>query len=247
VSADVTLLSALLVGLFGSAHCLGMCGGIATLFSLGASPAAASGARPQVTMLLAYNAGRITSYTAAGVIAGALGATLAGLLEPGVARRVAMTISALLVLALGLYVGGWWSFLTHLERVGARAWRHIEPLGRKFIPVRSHGQAVALGVVGGWLPCGLVYTALAWSLASGDAWRGGALMTAFGLGTLPTLLVVGAAGSTLRRFRDKRSVRHAAGALLMIVGFLGLWNAAAVTGNHSHAHGALTFPGVQGA
>ena len=235
MSVEVTLASAVLVGLFGSVHCLGMCGGIVSVLSLGAAPAATAGARPPLGMLFAYNAGRVASYTAAGVIAGALGASLGGLLEPAVAKRLAMTVSALFLLALGLYVGGWWPVLTHLERAGARIWRHIEPLGRRFVPVRSHAQAVALGMVWGWLPCGLVYTALAWSLASGDAWRGGALMLAFGIGTLPALLAAGAAANFFRRLRERRRVRWVAGALLMIAGAVGLWNAATLHGHAGHA------------
>ena len=143
-------------------------------------------------------------------------------------------IAAIIMILLGLYLGGWWQALQWLERLGARAWRYIEPLGRRFIPVRHAGQALLLGLVWGWLPCGMVYSVLALALASGSGPEGGAIMLAFGAGTLPTMLAVGVAFGSLGRWvRDVR-VRKAAGMLVILMGIAMLLAIPGKHGHHSH-------------
>jgi len=209
-----TFLSALVVGLIGTGHCAGMCGGIAGFLSIG-TESLPPGSR--LMRVFAYNAGRIASYTAAGALAGAAGASVGGLLPPGIARQVAMGVSAAFMIMLALYMVGRGGLLVQLEQLGGRLWRRLKPLGLRLLPTRNAGQAFTLGLVWGWLPCGLVYTALAWSLASGNAVRGAILMLGFGLGTLPGLMTMGMAGSWLLAWRERPLVRYAAG--LVLVGF----------------------------
>lgn len=170
---------------------MGMCGGIvsALTFSL---PAAK---RQQLTnlmpMLLAYNTGRISGYMLAGALAGGVGGailTLGGLEQ---LRHLLQWISALFMIALGLYLAGIWTGVAKVENAGRVLWKHIEPLGRRFMPVNSPVKALPLGFIWGWLPCGLVYSVLIWSLSAGSATKGALLMLAFGLGTLPSLLIMG--------------------------------------------------------
>jgi sulfite exporter TauE/SafE len=93
------------------------------------------------------------------------------------------------------------------------------------MPVRHPAQALALGLLWGWLPCGLVYSTLVWSVSAGGAWQGAALMLAFGLGTLPNLLLMGvAAGAIARLARDAR-VRQVAGGTVVLFGLWTLWTA----------------------
>jgi len=189
---------------------------------------------------LAYNAGRIGSYGVAGTLAGLLGkqATTMGLTG---GFPVGGIIAALIMILLGLYLGGWWQALRWLERLGAHAWRHIEPLGRRFIPVRHAGQALLLGMVWGWLPCGMVYSVLALALASGSGSEGGIIMLAFGAGTLPTMLAMGVAFSSLGRWVRSERVRKAAGILVILMGVLMLLAIPARQGHH--AHPAFEAPG----
>lgn len=209
-----TFLSAIVVGLVGAGHCVGMCGGITGVLSIGTESLSIGERIPRV---LAYNSGRIASYVAAGAIAGLAGETLGGLLPPGIARQIAMGISAGFLILLALYMIGRGGILVRLERLGAVLWRYLRPVGQRFIPARNAGQAFGLGLVWGWLPCGLVYTALAWALASGSAARGALLMLGFGLGTLPALISMGMAGSWLLAWRQRPVVRYGAG--LVLVGF----------------------------
>ncbi|MBE7426506.1 MAG: sulfite exporter TauE/SafE family protein [Ideonella sp.] len=215
---NVTVASALLVGLLGSPHCLGMCGGIVGTLSL-----AASGSRArQWGFLLAYNLGRIASYAAAGALLGALGSRLFDALPGPLGRWGAHLVSAAFMIALGLYLTGWWRGLAALERAGAHLWRRVEPLARRLLPVRHPAQALLIGSIWGFLPCGLVYTALAWSLAAGDAVGGAMLMAAFGAGTLPMLLVSGTASRALGAATRQTAVRRMSGVVVLAFGVYSL-------------------------
>jgi len=239
VSAELALIPALLMGLLGSVHCAGMCGGIACVLSMSLPARARRSAAHMLPWLLAYNAGRIASYAAAGALAGALGAGALALLPAAAAPRAGMVVSGVFLVLLGLYLGGWWRLLGRLEQVGAGLWRRIEPHGRRFLPARTPLHAAGLGVVWGWLPCGLVYTALVWSLAAGDAATGAALMAAFGAGTLPMLLAIGTAGERLAGLSGRRVLQQGAGAIIVALGLYTLAAGPALPGHgvHPAAHG----------
>jgi hypothetical protein len=209
---ESSFLALLLVGLLGGTHCVGMCGGIVGALAMGA-PARCS-------LLLAYNAGRILSYAAAGAIAGALGEASIALAGQLPLRSILHLLANLMLIALGLYLLGVSSALAFTERIGDRLWRHLQPLTRRYLPVRSPLQAFPLGLLWGWLPCGLVYSALATALSSGSAAQGAGLMLAFGAGTLPNLLLAGLLAARLRAYSSRPAVRTVAG--LVVLGF-GVW------------------------
>jgi len=220
-----TLASAFVVGLLGGVHCVGMCGGIVAALTFGLPPERRQGVAATLPFLLAYNAGRIASYTLAGAIMGGAGLLIAQLLPVQTAQQALLVLAGLFMVAMGLYLAGWWAGLGRLERAGGVLWRRLEPYGRRLMPVRRPGQALALGMLWGWLPCGLVYSTLVWAVSSGGALQGAALMLAFGLGTLPNLLLVGlAAGAVARLARDVR-VRRAAGSAVLLFGLWTLWTA----------------------
>jgi len=215
------LLSALILGLLGGGHCLGMCGGLMGALTLAIAPER-RGQRFQ--LLLAYNLGRILSYATAGLLLGLAGWALAN--SP--AAMLLRVVAALLLIAMGLYLAGWWSGLTRIEALGRGLWRYIQPLTRRFMPVTSLPRALLLGGLWGWLPCGLVYSTLLWAASQGDALDSAALMLAFGLGTLPVLLATGMAAERLSTLLRKRGVRMAGGLLVIL---FGLWT---LPGPHQH-------------
>ncbi|WP_417313241.1 sulfite exporter TauE/SafE family protein [Ectopseudomonas khazarica] len=215
------LVSALILGLLGGGHCLGMCGGLMGALTL-AIPPQQRGRRLQ--LLLAYNLGRILSYSAAGLLLG-----LAGWAVRGSAAEVVMrSLAALLLIAMGLYLAGWWSGLTRVEALGRGLWRHIQPLTRRFMPVSSLPRALLLGGLWGWLPCGLVYSTLLWASSQGDARVSALLMLAFGLGTWPVLLATGLAAERITALLRQRGIRMAGGLLVIL---FGLWT---LPGPHQH-------------
>ncbi|MBK7542876.1 MAG: sulfite exporter TauE/SafE family protein [Candidatus Competibacteraceae bacterium] len=210
--------AAFLVGLTGGVHCFGMCGGIVGALTLGLPPAREHPLLARLPYLLAYNGGRVTSYASAGALAGGAGAWVANLVVVHHAQLALQAVAGLFMILLGLYLAGWWTALGRLERAGGVLWRRIEPLGRRLLPVRTPIQALGIGLVWGWLPCGLVYSALVWALGAGGAGKGALLMLCFGLGTLPALLAMGAAAAGLAAFVRRPWVRQAAGILVVLFG-----------------------------
>ncbi|HEY3327195.1 MAG TPA: sulfite exporter TauE/SafE family protein [Novimethylophilus sp.] len=214
---ELSYFSAFLVGLLGGGHCVGMCGGI-----VGAVTLSLPGQRPRMPFLLTYNFGRIASYTLAGVLAGLIGASSFFLDHVLPVEKLLYLLASLMLVVLGLYLAGIWHGVLVLERAGGVLWKQLQPLSNNFLPVKTHRQAFALGVVWGWLPCGLVYSVLVAALATGSAAQGGLLMLAFGLGTLPALLAMGLAAVRLKAWLQNIWVRRASGVLVLGFGVLGL-------------------------
>ncbi|MDQ2695872.1 MAG: sulfite exporter TauE/SafE family protein [Pseudomonadota bacterium] len=215
MQAETSYFAAFLVGLLGGVHCVGMCGGIVAALTLGLGDGRR---RALPAYLLAYNGGRIASYTLAGALAGGVGAWAANLASVAHGQQVLNMIAALFMVLLGLHLGGWWRGLAALERAGGGLWRYVEPLGRRLLPVRTVPRALGLGLVWGWLPCGLVYSVVIWAVSAGGGSRGALLLLCFGLGTLPALLAMGAFAAALARLAVRPGVRQAAGGLIIAFG-----------------------------
>lgn len=188
---DLSYLTAFTVGLLGGVHCVGMCGGIVGALTFGLPRQQQAQISGMLPFQLAYNLGRVFSYVAAGAIMGALGMVIAELMPIYYAQRVLLAIAGVFMVLLGLYLSGWWLVLNRLEAAGGRLWRLVEPFGRRLLPVRTPRQALVVGLVWGWIPCGLVYSMLVNAVSAGSALKGATLMLAFALGTFPTLMTVG--------------------------------------------------------
>lgn len=194
------------MGLAGAGHCVMMCGGIAGAFA----------GRVNAPQLLAYNLGRIVSYMLAGALIGAAVGHLAGFTTNGlISLRI---FAAFILIAFGLYLGQWWLGLRHLERLGQPVWRKLQPFATKLRAGHSYPQLLAAGMIWGWLPCGLVYSALSWAAVSGSAFNGALFMAAFGLGTLPAMFAFGWLSHTLQQFLKSQGFRQIMGALMIVYG-----------------------------
>ncbi len=213
---DNSLLAIFLVGLLGAGHCAGMCGGIV------AALAAQGDGRAAMPLHLAYNLGRILSYALAGALVGAVGGLGLAYGPLASVQVVFYLLANLMLVALGFYLMGFTGSLAVIEKFGQRLWRRIQPLTTRFLPVRSFRQALPLGMLWGWLPCGLVYSVLANALVSGSATSGALVMLVFGLGTLPNLLLAGILLTRFRRFVQNRWFRVASGVLVLGYGLYGL-------------------------
>ncbi|WP_249978368.1 sulfite exporter TauE/SafE family protein [Vreelandella olivaria] len=221
------VMAAFVFGLMGGAHCIGMCGGIMSALTFAVPPSMRHPAR-MGGLLLSYNLGRILSYMVAGALVAALGTLIS--LSP-MARLLLQVFAALMLILMALYIANWWKGLLRIEALGRHLWRHIEPVGRRLMPVVHLPQAFTLGALWGWLPCGLVYSMLAWSLAIANPIQGALLMGAFGLGTLPALLVTGMAAQQLNHLIRHPATRSVAA--LTIISFA-VWQLWALLGHHTH-------------
>ncbi len=222
-----SIVAALLLGLFSSAHCVGMCGGIMGALTM-AIPLHAKSRRWWI--LLCYNLGRITSYGLIGVLAGAMASELA---QWGASIWLRW-MAGLLLIAMGLYLADWWRGLVHLETVGRYLWTYIQPLGKGLMPIDSITKACLLGLVWGWLPCGLVYSALAFAMTKGQGVGSGVIMLAFGVGTLPSVLATGIAAQQLGKLLRKPQVRWPLALSIMLFGLWTIWGGGHT--GHSHHH-----------
>ena len=236
LSATLPLLGALGAGLLGSGHCLGMCGGIVGAFAMGVPAGRRTRPLGLLPWLLGYNTGRIAVYVLLGAAAGLAGSALSGLLPPAAARLGSRLLAALFLVGLGLYLAGAPQLLAPLERLGAAFWRRLEPIGRRLLRPATPWHALALGAVWGWLPCGLVYSMLAMAALAGGPAGGAATMAAFGLGTLPALLVAGFASPWLARLARSAPLRRLAAAVYLAAG---LWLASGALAGGAHAGHAM--------
>lgn len=216
---DFTYISAFAAGLLGGVHCIGMCGGIVGALNFGI--ARHQGSARSYAILLTYNLARISSYVLAGALMGGLTALVVHWMDLRLLQKTLQWLAAIFMLLLGFYLAGWWMLLAHVEKIGGGIWRRIEPLARRLLPVHTLAQAFALGLLWGWIPCGLVYSVLIWSVASANAADGALLMLCFGLGTLPNLLAMGVFAQQLNKWVRASGVRQLAG--VMVMGF-GVWN-----------------------
>ena len=215
--AAAPLLTALFVGLLGGVHCLGMCGGIVSALAI-----AEGGQTVALSRQLAYNAGRIASYTLAGALAGWVG-SFGGWFEHVLPVQTALYVLAnALVILLGLYLAGWGTAVLRLEAAGGAVWRVVSPLGRHLLPAKTWPRALGVGLFWGWVPCGLTYSMVGLALVGGNSLRGAAIMAAFGLGTLPNLLLAGLAARRMHAWIADRRIRRIAGLAVVVLGVIGL-------------------------
>ena len=210
-----TLSAAFLAGLLGSAHCIGMCSGISGLFAVNASVASL---RDNLVFALTYNLGRVISYAVLGIIVGAFGSVVVKA-SPGIASGVRI-LSGVVIVLVGLKVAFDLRMLLAIERMGASLWSRIAPFAKGLVPVTSLPRALGLGLVWGWLPCGLVYSVLLIAATSADSRDGAMIMLVFGLGTMPAMIMTGLGAARLAQVMRRKSARVGLGLLIVTLGLL---------------------------
>lgn len=209
------LSAALLAGLVGSAHCLGMCAGISGLFAVNAEVASL---RKSIPTALVYNAGRVITYAVLGMIVAAFGSVIVKA-SPNLAVGVRI-LSGIIIILVGLKVAFDLRVLNVIERMGGTLWARIAPVATKLVPVTSLPKALGLGLVWGWLPCGLVYSVLLIAATSASPMGGAASMVAFGIGTMPAMVLSGLGAARLSSFLQRRGTRLGLGLLIVAMGLL---------------------------
>lgn len=188
---NASYLVAFMMGLISSLHCIGMCGSIIGSLTLSLAPEIRQNKVALFSFVLNYNIGRISSYAIAGALIGWLEILLSLPFAQGQGHRVLQLLSAAVMAGAGLYIAGWFPRFAYIEKIGSKFWKRIEPFGRKLIPIKNRFHAFLFGMIWGWLPCGLVYAALALAATSGNSLKSSLTMLAFGLGTLPAVIGVG--------------------------------------------------------
>ena len=215
--------AAFAMGLLSSMHCIGMCGSIIGTLTLSLKPEIRNKKSTLLPYVFNYNLGRICSYTLAGFIVGFLGTLFVLPFGSEYGHRILQILSAIVMVSAGLYLAGWFPRFAYIERIGVHFWKLIEPFGRKLMPVSSYSQAYLFGLVWGWLPCGLVYAALALAATTGNAVHSGLTMLAFGLGTLPAVVGIGIMTGLLTRLAKVKRFKQAVGLLLILTALIAVF------------------------
>lgn len=206
---EPSLLAALLLGLAGGGHCIGMCGGISAALSLGVPKG-----RRALLYSLGFNLGRILSYAFIGALVGFASQTL----QLNQYLNLSLWLAGTMLVLMGLSIGQWWQGVRKIEQLGQYIWRWLSPLTKSLLPIKSVVHALALGGLWGWLPCGLIYSSLIWASSAGDWHSSSMLMLAFGIGTLPANLATGLLAQQLRALLSKPMSQRLLGASLMGLG-----------------------------
>ena len=226
-------LSAFVIGLLGSGHCIVMCGGISTLLT---SAIKVNQQHKDLTnntltnntltnntltnnryiIVLAYHIGRILSYSVIGAVV-AFTSSIA-VKNIGISIVFLKTITGFFLILLGLYIAKWLMWLNYIELLGKHIWRYLSPKTKRFIPIQNSQSAFFLGCLWGWLPCGLVYSTLTWALASANIIDGFFIMLFFGLGTLPALLSLSLGVFNIKALLSQKLFRNVTAILIILYG-----------------------------
>ena len=229
-----------MLGFGSSFHCLGMCGGIMSALSLGLPDTSKVDPARPFFLIGAFNFGRIGSYSFLGISTAFVVSLAPSVGNPELWHFIIQCLASIFLVCLGIHVAGFLPQLKKIELLGLRLWAYIQPLGRHFLPTTTIPRALALGAIWGWLPCGLVYSALLWAVTASSPWLNAFYMFMFGLGTLPAMLITGLAGHKLLELSRSKMLRRFAGAVIVILGLSLLYiqsapfYSAAPTSHHQH-------------
>ena len=224
-------ITAFLLGLFSTVHCIAMCGSVIGALTLSLPVEVRESQRKMFPYVLNYNLGRLLSYGVAGAIVGLLSSPLAAF-DGHLILRI---LSVIVMIAMGLYLAGWFPKFAHMERMGAPIWRWLQPIGQKFLPVRTRSHAFFLGTVWGWLPCGLVYAALAVAATAGEPVKASLVMVAFGAGTLPAVMGAGLFTGFLASMARAKHLREIAGVSIIVMALATAFWPMDNSGGHDHS------------
>ncbi|MGE6447260.1 sulfite exporter TauE/SafE family protein [Pseudoalteromonas tetraodonis] len=208
---DPIFVSAFLMGLIGSGHCIAMCGGIASSLQL------ASNKRQTWLYSLAYNIGRALSYMLAGALVAGISSQFAT--QNSAFALFLSFLAGVFMLLVGVYIMRLAATLQWLEKLGKTLiWQHLIKLNKYLMPIDSSLKALGYGALWGWLPCGLVYSALTWAMTSGTAINGALVMLAFALGTFPAMITLGVAAQKLNTLFNHPWTRIILGSVIIWYG-----------------------------
>jgi uncharacterized protein len=214
--------AAFLAGISGGVHCAAMCG---PLIGIACGPCSRARSGEWLRHALAYNAGRIATYMVAGTVTGAIGAAGLALRGAPLTQQAVLAVMGFSLLLLAAYVAGLAPLVRGFEGAGAALWRQVGPSAGRFLPVNTPARAFGLGLVFGWLPCGMVYVVLIAALTTADPLQGALVMAAFGLGTLPNVLAISAWFKLVAAAAKGRLARALVATVIATVGVAGILKA----------------------
>lgn len=208
--------AALLMGLLGSGHCVAMCGSLtmAVGFSIPSS-------KNFLFYSLYISLGRIFGYGLIGFVVSLLAQSIIGITNGGIFYL--SILSSVLMLGIGLHIAQVNSLVLKTEKLGAFIQPIIDPIKKRLLPIDSISKCLLYGLFWGFLPCGLVYTAISMAITSPNPVNGALIMISFGIGTLPTLVGLTAFNSKLNGILKQYYVRFILGTIVVVMALYSLF------------------------
>jgi len=215
------VLTAFFAGLLGSGHCFGMCGGIAAgLGSISGHDTKGNQIKSRLSSAVLFNFGRLLSYAILGLVSAWILKRAGQVLNVPQWGMILRSITALMIFMIGAQFLFGWQLLAGIERAGAKVWNIVLPLAVRASGLPGGTGRLLLGLCWGLLPCGLVYSILLTASASGSTLSGALVMTAFGLGTMPSMLGMSFAAPTLASILSDRWARKLLGVAMILLAVL---------------------------
>jgi sulfite exporter TauE/SafE len=222
---------AFIIGLGSSGHCLLMCGGISSALT---SRMSTTSTLSRLLHLLLFHTGRISCYALLGTL---LGGTLGWLISYSTQLATfSRIIAALTIIFMGLYVSGYSSLIRIVEKRLAFIWQNLQPLTQRFMAMQHWYHAFCLGLLWGFLPCGMIYSTLLWASSNNQGFSTGLLMLSFGLGTVPALLATNWLGLQTFAFLNQKNYKRVIGLVLIAYGLISMAFLFMPASLHNHHH-----------
>lgn len=210
---DISYFIAILTGILSSTHCIGMCGGVVIFLSISSNN--------NKNFYYIYNFGRIISYFTIGIVSGII-----GILINDFFNKILLflkLISNLAIINIGIYIIYNSKTLLFLEKLGFIAWNKIYKYINLFFPIKNVLQAIIIGFIWGFIPCGIVYNVLIWTINCGSIIKSSFLMLLFGIGTLPAMLLTGHSAILYKKAINNKLIKKILGFLLIFLGVIGIY------------------------
>ena len=219
---------AFITALLGSGHCLGMCGPLVAALSLsgpgrGRDGAAGGSIATGTIFHLLYSTGRILTYTALGALVGWFGSALAYTQNLVLVTALALIFSDLFIIVVGLATAGAFRRLNVMGLRFPAPTALVTALVARLAVLPPTLRALPVGLLMGFLPCGFLYAMFIAAAQSADGLRGALTMLAFGLGSVPALLLFGSAATWLSG-KARGRMLQAAGVMVVAIGLYNLYN-----------------------
>jgi hypothetical protein len=216
---NISLIMILGIAFTGSiGHCIGMCGGIVVAYSSTKVDPNSSWMR-QTLSHLAYNFGRVTTYSMLGAMFGLMGQVIA--FTP-TTKGVLFLLTGIMMILAGLSLLGHFKFLNSAElSISKEGW--YQNAFRKLISNKSLRSFYLLGMLNGIIPCGLVYSFAIVAASTASPLWGAIVMTTFGLATIPALFFLGSITKYLQKGSLRGTMMKLASMLVILYGLFTLY------------------------
>ena len=207
-------ITAFILGLFSTVHCISMCGSVIGALTLSLPIRIRKSRQKMLPYIFYYNLGRLLSYGLAGLIVGSFSSTI---IAQANGHIIIKLIAMIIMIAMGLYLAGWFPKFAKIEQIGSPIWKKLQPIGKRLLPVQTLSRACLFGIIWGWLPCGLVYAALAVAATASHPINASMVMLAFGAGTLPGVMGISFFTDSLASMAKIKNLRQLAGLSIILI------------------------------